>query len=547
MSLALGAPRCAATILFALSASVTAQNLHTVVVAQPGGRTQVSASGRRLAIGGDGSLWAGVWQQDAAGNRMFQVARSSDGGITWQAPIDTTTTDDGAGAIAAGTGCHDLHVVWHAKNGGTYTSVYHQVLDTGTGTWRGSPQVLLAGVSSSDQYSAADIAVTASGSVVALVQTNRQPPAPWTGSWNAGLMVKRPGQTQWQGPFQINVGSSGTRADIQVRGEVVHCAYRSAVGGYGIFHRRFDAEQLAWLDGGDVPVGPNGNTNLHASNANVLAIDGAGDAYVLYATGQSGPGQGEVWLAHASAGNYSSWTQQKVYDDPPLAWGNTTYSFYSLTVQNDLVLVQYSKAQDGNTTLYQQGFAAGQRVFGEVPLIVTTQTGRFTEVTGFRDTRGSGLSAIVNGTTAAAPDGIISVLLTGPAATSFAHGASCPGSLPDIPWLVGNSLPQQGSTFHFGVSGVPAGSPGILLAGFACLPQPLSLDFIGFTGCELYVASIATLGHVADAAGHSAFTLQVPAGPAVRGATLQLQNFSIAPGANPGGGVLTNALVATVY
>src|SRR5690606_5802373 len=104
------------------------------------------------------------------------------------------------------------------------------------------------------------------------------------------------GQSQWQGPFQINVGNTGTRADIQVRGEVVHCAYRSAVGGYGIFYRRFDAEQLSWLDGGDVPVGPNGNVNLHASNANMLALDSAGDAYGLYSTGQSTPGQGEVWL-----------------------------------------------------------------------------------------------------------------------------------------------------------------------------------------------------------------------------------------------------------
>src|SRR5690606_13612705 len=264
-----------------------------------------------LAIGGDGSLWAAVWQQDAAGNRMFQVARSSDGGINWQTPIDTSTTGDGTGAIAAGTGCDDLHVVWHATNGGSYTTAYHQALDTRTGAWRGSLQVLQAGISSSDQYSAADVAVTASGSVVALVQTNSRPAAPWTGSWNAGLMVKRRGQSQWQGPFQINVGNTGTRADIQVRGEVVHCAYRSALGGYGIFHRRFDAEQLSWLDSGDVPVGPNGNTNLHASNANMLALDGAGDAYVLYATGQSTPGQGEVWLAHATAGNYSAWTQQK--------------------------------------------------------------------------------------------------------------------------------------------------------------------------------------------------------------------------------------------
>src|SRR5690606_31651062 len=117
------------------------------------------------------------------------------------------------------------------------------------------------------------------------------------------------------------------------------------------------------------------------------------------------------------------------------------------------------------------------RVFGEVPLVATTQAGRFTEVTGFRDTRGSGLSAIVNGATAAAPDGIISVLLPGPAATTFAHGASCRGNLPNIPWLAASSLPQPGTMFHFAVSGVPAASPGLLLAGFACLPQPISLDF----------------------------------------------------------------------
>lgn len=532
------------------SADLATAQLQDVFQAPPGGRTQVASWGQRLAVAPDGSLWAAVWYDDGLGqgdsSRHLTVVGSRDGGMTWGAPIDTPTIGDGTGVLATGTGCRELHVLWHATNGGSYLSTYHQVLDTSTGSWVGTPDVVLSGTSSSNQFSAGGVAVTPKGSVVAVVQTNSAPPPPWSGSWNAGLMIQKAGQTQWTGPFQINVGSSGTLADLQMIGEVAHIAYRSAVGAYGIFYRRFDVDQLAWIDPGDVPIGPNGNNNLYASNSNSIAADDLGNLYILYATGQGSAGSGQVWLAYARAGNTTSWTVQSLYSDPPLIWGNNTYSFYSLSKLGNLVSVYYSKRSESHTTLYRQAFVAGIPVVPETPVVTTTQPGRFTDVTGFRDSRAIGLDAIVAGTTASAPNGVVSVVLSQPAPTAVQWGSTCQGSLPSLPQLATGSVPQIGVPFAWGVSGLPAGAPGGLLVDVTCLPSPLSLSSFGLTGCHLYVAGALSLPYVADPMGQSTFSLAIPNNPTWAGITMQLQAFAVAPAANPAGIVTTNALAATL-
>ena len=124
-------------------------------------------------------------------------------------------------------------------------------------------------------------------------------------------------------------------------------------------------------------------------------------------------------------------------------------------------------------------------------------------------------------------------------------GAGCLGSN-GVPALSGAGVPRLGSSFTANVTNLEPNATSALMAlGLSNEvapfgPLPLNLTFAGLTGCNLYVSMEAAFPFQA-AGGSGSWTLNIPTNPALFGARLFLQAFSLDPGHNPASLVLSNA------
>lgn len=517
---------------------------------------------RSLAAQPDGTLWCLAWESDGSGTatgRELLLFRSADEGVNWTEVTDVPTTGDGRGAIAVDRGCDLLHVAWHATDGGSYHNLYYQAFDTLTAQWVGSPDLLLPGTTPDDQYYANDIAVTAQGTVGIVFNTHRTPTISGFLAWSGGILARRPSDTAFQGPFRVNTDSYGMLGSMQCVGEVFHMSFRTNNGLYGIRYRAFDSATLQFLTNGDVPLYGANQGSMRSTNSSAIAADADGNLYVLYSVGPPNPAGGALEVAFSSPSTgYSTWTTSLVESDPSLTAGNVTYQHYSLArAENGSVFAVFAKASESFQNLYARILSpdpvtGGAAVVPDpattpaVPLLVTTETESFQRVDGLRAEAAHATATIAfSGAPASQPGGQVGFLRPGTAARTLEWGVGCQGSLPALPRLVGRTLPAVGTTFDYGVVDAPANAAGIVFSGLDCLRPPFDLGTLGFTGCSVFFTPAASLFVVMDPAGAATVSIPIP-GTLGGGFELQFGALLLAPGANPGGAVSTNALSASV-
>jgi len=125
-------------------------------------------------------------------------------------------------------------------------------------------------------------------------------------------------------------------------------------------------------------------------------------------------------------------------------------------------------------------------------------------------------------------------------------GSPAMRSIPDAA-----SRPLLGSTFAVDVTGVPTG------IAFMCfgwsnqqvlgLSLPFAMDAFGLASCWLLQSDDAiTLPCVTTGPGTARFSLAIPAHASFTGLPFFLQPWGPAPGANPGGGIVGDAVAVTI-
>ncbi|MGE0142617.1 MAG: kelch repeat-containing protein [Planctomycetota bacterium] len=146
----------------------------------------------------------------------------------------------------------------------------------------------------------------------------------------------------------------------------------------------------------------------------------------------------------------------------------------------------------------------------------------------------------------------------GPVDLAFSHGAraparaeafggGCAGSA-GVPRLTAKTYerPWLGDRFTQVLDRVPTSAPTVFQIGFsrtswAGSALPLSLDFVGLTGCRLLV-SIDAMGIVFAQGGVARLTMVVPTEPTLVGARLYGQALVVDPAANLAGVTISNGL-----
>ncbi|MCR9243721.1 MAG: hypothetical protein NXI31_01730 [bacterium] len=527
----------------------------------PGVALPSSGWTRSLTYGVDGTMWSLVFENDGSGTaagRTLQLHRSQDDGATWALVTDVPTVGDGRGALVSGRACDRLHVTWSATDTGSYQSLYYQAFDTAAGQWVGSPELLISSTSSNDQYYANDIAITEQGTLGIVFNTHRSPTLSGFSGWSGGLLVKRRTDPTFQGPFRCNTDSFGMLGSMTAVGETFHTTFRTNTGLYGIRYRAYDTVAAAWVQAADVALYGSGQSSMRATNSSCITRDATGNLYVLYSVGSPNPAGGALEVAFAARSTgYSTWVTSLVETDPALGAGNLTYQHYSLAVAGDTVFAVFSRATDNLESLYFRVLSPDPNTGGAtvtpdpasvaaIPLVLTNEADSFERVDGLRSAAFRGdLTVLYGGRPASQAAGYVSVLRGGAAARTLAWSRGCQGSLPALPRLVSSSLPAVGSAFLYGLEDAPANAPAIVFSGVGCLPTPQSLDPFGFTGCEVGFSPLASLFVLADPSGTATVSLSIP-GSLAGGFELQFGALVLAPGANPGGAVATNALSASV-
>ena len=101
------------------------------------------------------------------------------------------------------------------------------------------------------------------------------------------------------------------------------------------------------------------------------------------------------------------------------------------------------------------------------------------------------------------------------------------------------------------ISNTPSIASGVFL-GFSSqtiggAPLPLPLDIIGMAGCALLQsANVSGLPATQLTAGTARYTLNVPNDPGLTDASIYLQAYSLAPGQNALGVILSNGIAWTI-
>jgi len=139
-------------------------------------------------------------------------------------------------------------------------------------------------------------------------------------------------------------------------------------------------------------------------------------------------------------------------------------------------------------------------------------------------------------------------VLGGPPASfaTFGQGCSGPGGLPTLGAVAG-SLPRLGTTFGLTLSNLPSspfnfpfGLVGSSNTTWNSQPLPLDLAGIGMPGCNALIAPEITYT-LGNAGGTASWNLAIPFSPPLLGTNFYLQGAVLAPGANQGGILVTNA------
>jgi len=564
--------RLAALISLAGALPAAAATLDTIHQPSSGWALTLDSHRRSLAVGCDGTLWSLVYC-DAGGippqGRQLRLYRSGDGGVTWTGGWDTVTDGDRRGAIVTGTDCHVLHVLWDASHGpggvNPFRSVYYQKFDTQNPGWIGTPTVLAGGLAYTDEYSAHDLEITPHQTLVAVIQAPKTPVNNQLTLFSAYLMVKKSFQTSWTGPYVANTGNFGWHPNVQCVGEVAHVTYRSTMPGnsYGIFTRALDtnAATPVFTTGTDVPIGPGANVGLYTNSSSSICADTCGNLYVAYATNTTlTPTGGQLRLAYAAAPAYT-WTEPagSAVADPGFDPFPDAFNWSLSRGPGDVVYMVYSKYSENFVRLYTKTFWHGTLLSSETT-VATDLPGRFDTVNGSRQTQAQHEGfATVSGFTTSLPNGRVSLLRLGSSARTVTFGANClaRGAYNDplltsgececvsTPWSSWNT-PNLGSPFTVVIRTAPPFTTGFIVLGTFCYPVPIDLTPFGFTGCKLYQDVAAVFPFAVDAFGQACVTLPIPFVVQLVGWTFYLQAFVAAPGVNPGGGLLTNSLAATI-
>lgn len=552
---------CLIACLPAGLAGLAAQTVHTGTA--PGAARLPSGWTSSLAAQPDGALWCLVAESDGSGTpagSLLHLFRSRDDGATWTAVGEAPTLGDGRGAIVAGRGCDELHVTWHATDGGAAANLYYQLFDTRTLSWVGTADLLLAGTNANDQYYPNDMAVTDLGTVAIAFNCHRSPTLSGFSGWSGGLFVRRTGDPAFQGPFRLNTDSYGMLAALHTIGEVVHSSFRTNTGLYGIQYRAFDSATLQFLTGAEVPLYGRNQGNMRSTNSSDITADREGNLYVLYTVGPPNPAGGAIEVAFAAAATgWSTWITTLVESDAGLSAGNLTYQHFALARgDSGGVYAVFAKENERQQNLHMRILSPDPVTGGALvlpdpavspalPLLTTTEPGSFQRVDGLGASAAHGAPMIASsGAPASQPAGAVAFLRLGSAARTVEWGRSCRGNLAALPRTRGASLPQPGTTFTVELGGAPPGGAGLLFAGFDCLRPPFELGSLGFTGCTVFFAPAGpTTFFLAGPAGDASFPFPLPAG-LPGGFAAQFGVFLLAPGANPGGAVVSNALSAIV-
>jgi hypothetical protein len=138
-------------------------------------------------------------------------------------------------------------------------------------------------------------------------------------------------------------------------------------------------------------------------------------------------------------------------------------------------------------------------------------------------------------------------------ATVSPFGQGCPGpaGTPQLSALPG-SLPIIGQTLHLQLSNLPSTFVNLPFAAigssnqsFGGAPLPASMDFLGATGCTLYV-SIDQQFSLTNVNGSAAWDIPIPFQLGLVGLDAFIQGAVLVPGFNPASLVVTNAAHAVV-
>lgn len=521
-----------------LAPMLAAQQSPTTIVA---GNASTSVGGpppygSALAVTPSGLLWAAV--RDNTGTAAY-LTMSGDGGQTWNLRFDTPTINDGWAWLCADRDANLLDVAWYGRDTGTYNNVYFQQFDTLTLAWVGTPQVLTTGTSSTNQNGVYDIAVSAKGAICIALGSNSSPPSPWTSGWAGGLLVRPAGSTTWDVLRQVNVDYTGTYLNMVIVDETVHMCYRSATGNYGIRYRAFDLTTSTFTTAQGIQL------DNQTSNVSQIGADAAGGLYILYARGAaSGTGGGEIKLAYAAPGNYSTWTTQVVAADPNLVHGNIAYLQYSLaTTGTDVVWAFYGKlTNETYSNLYGRPFSLGAAVSPELPLLQSTDNNRFIRLNGVRSEATAVPAMCITHSEAAVHAGnLVELYSLAPLSRSLEYGIGCSGSLAQAPHLHTVGWPNSSPMLTIELADAPASAAGMLLFGIASQP-PVDLSGLGMPGCRLDLIPSGSTLVFCNASGTASLNFTAPTPVPFVGLTFQFQAAVIAAGANPLGVVASNAL-----
>lgn len=537
--------RASAILLAALAAhstgtSLVGQTVGVIATGVSGSTVSSQANWRRSTVmAPDGSLWAVVRDLATDGTGQLYLRTSRDGGATWTGRYDLPTTEDGAAALDFGPGCETLHVGWHALDGGSWANVYHQEFDVATGSWVGQPNQLVAGSSANDQFYISDVCVTAGGAVVVAITTHRAPVGNWTSGWSAGIFVRPAGAAAFDPVRQVNTDTYGQRIDCQNDGEIIHMSFRTNTGLYGTRYRGFDCATGQFTSASDVQVA------LATANVAHIGMDDTRTLYVIYTTGGSSPGTGEIRMATAPAANPATWTSHLVASDADLLKGNVSDVHYSLANAPGAIFPVYSKkTADNFQTLYYQVWSGGVQVLGETVAIATTDAERFRVVGGVRNP-GDALSTgvVVENRSSNFPDRQVEYVRLGSAARGTEFGSPCQGSLAAPPRLSLGALPIGGGMLDLRWSDAPASQPVAAFADPFCLTPPFDLSAIGAPGCAIAIGtSVSFAVGTTSGTGTANLQLAIPMNPTFAGQAVHFQSVVVAPGANLASIVLTNAV-----
>jgi len=533
---------------------------------------------KSIAVTADGRIWClahwedGSWdkknnldpQRDASRHLLLQV--STDGGQSWSTATEARTTGDHYGSFVTDPDGYTLHVSWYAWNGkkttsNWYNSVFYATYDTRTNKWNGTDTLLVAGSDPSAQtYSSPDIAITDSGVVGVVFACARGVPSGWVGtggSWNSGLLWRKNGK--WSAPYRLNADSTGVGANIHAQGDYFHSCYRVATGGYGIEYRRFDtvAEKLET----EMPIVPNPSnpkrnaSNVRANNISHVAVLDNGDLYILYGMATSSSGGGKLFYVFKPDGKPFQ-TPIQIDDDSKMGWGNNTYRFYDLAMdEGGSISAIYSKLVESNQNLYSRVLTPTKTIppypSPAIKLRTGTAANQFTPfVCGHRTVRG--LHALYASYTDLVPVGPFTggvVRFLGSVAGSVVFkGLGCNGALKDTPVLASSSLPKGGQTMSLEARMHPAKTAAVLFLGLddtkllGAVPLPLELKALGMPSCFLSQDIPFAIPYPVDAQGSATIPIPLPNDPKLLGVPLFWQSFVAAPTANAANALLTNGL-----